>query len=98
MPGLISSTTYTSSKSHYCDQFTSFEALTDAIEWELLHAVDFRKYPLVDGSPMGEVRYYQINVPPPGAIVVFTFEDCPDERKVLLLDCRVPARLPDEDR
>jgi hypothetical protein len=63
--------------------------LLDAIEWELQFAVDFDRYPLVANTPRGEVRAYQLTTVPPGIIVV---------RKVLLLDCRVPYRLPEDDQ
>lgn len=87
MPGLIDGLSYAKIKAKLCAESEHLANCIDAIEWELLQAVDFSIYPLVDAAAPGEFRSHQI---PGGVAVVFGFEHADGEKKVHLIGLWIP--------
>jgi hypothetical protein len=89
--GIITSERYAASKADLCDRHPRIGELIEAIEWELLLATDFTRYPTISFTSTGQIRAYRVTSIAPGVLVIFSFEDHQGTRKVLLLDCAIPA-------
>jgi hypothetical protein len=97
MQGLIHGNGYSSKADALCAEHEGVGEVIDAVEWELVRAEDFSRYPLVANTSKGPVHHYLVPSTPvrPGVVVLFGFETFGGETKVLLIDLKLHE--PDEE-
>jgi hypothetical protein len=91
MPGLIHEPAYERSAARICETAPLLREVFEGVEWELVRAVDFVRYPVVGQDRHGDLHVYHVPATPavPAVVVVFGFEPHGGETKIVLLDAKI---------